>query len=314
MQIGIGREVAVHSNDAEVENRIKHAIRNVSENRLGNALVTGYRDLEEGLRRAKHRDGTELSISYSGKSIEFTLELKDFDYLLLNRVVYMNSNETYSIFTVRDMRMIEGLEHYVGVSGGLTQVLTHVSILQDKNYINTIRLCDLKQEQLVYNALELVRYDALPSSFNLLSHIDFINNYNANMERGDYKRMKIANGTRFELSRKDFAEFIDTLEYGSRSFLYSSNVYQLRLPGFQAAYNPDGLLDNCWNRWGKEQEHIIDSFATSSRFANGSALMAASPDSTKSLIMERDSGEPRLYSYCASEKDHSNCVHPSLRR
>ena len=313
MRMGIYRKAAVHSNDAEVESRIEHAIRNVSESRLGNALLTEYKDLIGGFGRIKHNAGTDLSISYSGKRIEFTLELKNFNYLMEHNV-YMNSNETYSIFTIGDMQMIEGLEHYAGVSGGLTQVLTQVALLQGKNDIDTVMLCDLRQEQLVYNALELVRYDAFPSSLDLLTHIYFINRYNANMERGNYKHMTIKNGTRFELSQDDFAAFVDKLKYGSRSFLYSSNVYQIKVPGFQTAGNSNGLLDNCWNRWGNAQEHIIDSFVSSSRFAEGSAFMAASPDSTKSLVIEKDSGEPRLYSYCASETDHSNCIHPSLRR
>ena len=312
MHMGIYRKAVVHSNDELVEHRIEHSIKSVSESRLGNALLTEYKDLVGGFSRIKHRAGTDLSISYSGRMIEFTLELKNFNYLQEHKV-YVNSNETYSIFTVRDMQMMEGIEHYAGVSGGLTQVLTQVALLQGKNDIDTIKLCDLKQEQLVYNALELVRYDTLPSSLNLINHIDFIDRYNANMERSNYKSMKIKNGTRFELLQDDFAALVDKLKYGSRSFLYSSNVYQFRVQGFQAA-DSDGLLDNCWNRWGNVQERIIGSFASSSRFAEGSALMAASPDSTKSLVIEKDSGEPHLYSYCASETDHSNCIHPSLRR
>ena len=313
MHMGIYRKAAVHSNDEEVESRMERSIRSVSESRLGNALLTEYRGLAYALKKVKRRDGTDLSISYCGKTIEFTLNLRNFNYLNEHRA-YMNSNEAYSIFTARDMRMLEGLEHYAGVSGGLTQVLTQVALLQEKNDISTVKLCDLKQEQLVYNALELVRYDVLPSSFNLLAHIDFINKYNANVDRGYYKRMNIASGTRFELSQNDFAAFLDTLRHGSRSFLYSSNVYQFRVPGFQMADDADGLLDNCWNRWGNVQERIVDSFAASSRFAEGSAFMAASPDSTKSLVIGRDSCGPHLYSYCASETDHSNCIHPSLRR
>ncbi len=313
MHMGIYRKAVVHSNDELVERRVEHSIRSVSESRLGNALLTEYKDLVGRFSRIKHNAGTDLSISYSGGVIEFTLELKNFNYLQEHKV-YVNSNETYSVFTARDMQMMEGIEHYAGVSGGLTQVLTQVALLQGKNDIDTIKLCDLKQEQLVYNALELVRYDALPSSLNLIAHIDFINRYNANMERGDYKHMKIKNGTRFELSQDNFAAFVDKLKYGSRSFLYSSNVYQIKVPGFQIADDADGLLDNCWNRWGNVQERIIGSLASSSRYAEGSALMAASPDSTKSLVIEKDSGEPRLYSYCASETNHSNCIHPSLRR
>ena len=145
MQIERKQEAIVHSSDAEVESRIKRSVRSVSESRLGNALLTEYRGLAYGLKKVKRRDGTDLSISYCGKTIEFTLNLRNFNYLNEHRA-YMNSNEAYSIFTARDMRMLEGLEHYAGVSGGLTQVLTQVALLQEKNDISTVKLCDLKQE------------------------------------------------------------------------------------------------------------------------------------------------------------------------
>ncbi|MEM0149608.1 MAG: hypothetical protein QXW10_01790 [Candidatus Micrarchaeaceae archaeon] len=306
-------DVLVQSSDGAVKQSIEQAIGNVTENSLGNALLTECNYLTGRLRRLKHAEKTDLSIEYSGKSIKFGLELQDFDYFAGDRL-YASSNESYSISTVKDMGMLEGIRDYIGISGGLTQVLTQIAVLQARNDIRTVSLCDINQKQLVYNALELARYDSMPSSFNLVNHIDFNNRYMANIERANYKRIGVGKGTRFELVQSDFREMLDNAVSKSRKFLYSSNVYQFDIPRLRESTGNNSLLDNCWYRWGSEQEKLMDCIASSSVYGKGSVLMAASPDSDKALLMVKERNGLHEYSYCSSAAGHENCVHPSLRR
>ncbi len=306
MIIGKNSRIEIDSTDPKVEELVRHSFRAVQESVLGNTLLTEYKYLRSMLRAQKAKDNCDLSISYEGDRISFSLEK-----MRLNiagwQTIYPTSNESYTIKTIEDMLSLYKIEGYNGVSGGMTQVLTQLSLLQVNNNIFKVELCDINQPQLIYNALQLARYDAMPEQFDLSAHIDFQGRRITSIN--EFGNLSVENGTKFTFHNEPFADLVKNAK-PARQFLYSSNIYEIRLP-LQHGAEPSNLLNNCWTRWGTEIEDILGFISLSKNIRDGSGYMASAPDTSASVIATKEKQDLSVYSYCDASMDHKGCLHQS---
>jgi hypothetical protein len=285
---------------------VSGAIKEVQENRNDNALLLAYKGLNHYLRADDCRDAS-IRIDYRGQRISFRMEARPYFMGEEFKNVYYNSNEGYTKATMDDIAAISGIKSYIGISGGLTQVITQLSALKLKNNIRKATLCDRNGFQLLYNALQLARYDAMPKSINPMWHIKAVDNIEARNAFSNYvEEGKLEMD--FVLQHDTIDKVIGVARRGTH-FIYSSNAF-----GVEVAYGSDGLARNR-NTWEMKSsgDRLIGALESSGNVKPGSAYMAASVNSPAAVILRKDKpdcgSQMPLYSYCSGDKDHSDCVH-----
>jgi len=297
----------VDTKNETIRDKISKALADVQKNRNGNALLFSYKELRPYLRNSMTRYDDDIKIYYKGQRISFSMNARAYFIGGNFKNIYYNSNEGYTKATMDDMMALSGIEDYVGISGGLTQVITHLSALTHKNSIKRVNLYDRNGFQLIYNALQLARYDAIPSSISPMWHIESKDSRESNDVLALY-----GENNRFSM---DFALTHGTLEHAIENaenkmhFVYSSNAFGISIG---KGDGKEARNEDCW----EDQESgsmLVEKLRTSKGFKNGSAYMAASVNRPITVILRKESkheGEMRLYSYCTGSVEHSECVHP----
>lgn len=221
--------------------------------------------------------------------------------------VYDNSNESYSIETIADMGILHGISNYLGISGGLSQVITHLEVLSNNNKINNVVLCDINKNQIVYNMLQLVKFMNFPDSFNPLWHIEG----SSKTDKVATEAYAVPKNTKFVLKNKRVTKAIEEAEHRGKYFLYSSNAYEIKA---RVNYNLNGesFRINCgnslgWNRWPSGY-HLLNSIMSNDNILNGSKYMSSSVGSTKNIILEKDERKMKVYSYDSGYPKGQNII------
>ena len=307
MVLRMNADFEVDTKNETIRDKISKALADVQKNRNGNALLFSYKELRPYLKNSRTRYYEEIKINYEGQRISFSMSARAYFIGGNFKNIYCHSNEGYTKATMDDMMALSGIEDYIGISGGLTQVITHLSALTHKNSIRHVNLYDRNGFQLIYNALQLARYDAMPNSISPMWHVESRDSREANDVLALY-----GENNRFSMN---FALTQDTLEHAvenaenKRHFVYSSNAFEI------AVGKEDGneaRNENCW----QDQESgsmLVEKLRTSRGFENGSAYMAASVNMPITVILRKESryeGRMHLYSYCTGNREHSECVHP----
>ena len=285
-------------------NGILEAIDKVQKNKNDMALLQAYKALEPTF-KASAKDAC-VSIHYKGHCISFKMEVHP--YLIGGdfKNVYYRSNETYTHQTMLDISSFSGIGNYIGISGGLTQNITLLSALRLKNRIKSTTLCDRNGFQLLYNALQLARYDAMPKSINPLWHIKTVDSIEARNAFALYMEEKL---------KMDFVLKHDTLDNiigmarRDSHFIYSSNAF-----GVEVEFE-NGAIARNRNAW--ETQHsgakLVGTLEKSDNVKSGSVYMAASVNSPAAVLLRKDKPDGELamplYSYCSGDGSHSDCVH-----
>ncbi|MEM3883832.1 MAG: hypothetical protein QXT94_02755 [Methanothrix sp.] len=296
----------VETENATIRGKISKALTDVQSNRNGNALLASYRELRPYLRNNGNRYKDQIRINYEGQRISFSMSARAYFIGGNFKVVYYNSNEGYTKATMDDMMALSGIESYIGISGGLTQVITHLSALTHKNGIRCTNLYDRNGFQLIYNALQLARYDAIPSSISPMWHIEAKDSRESNDVLALY-----GENNRFHMN---FVLTHDTIEHGiekaesKRYFVYSSNAFNISVDRKDGR---EARNENCWENQDSGKM-LVEKLGSSSRLKNGSAYMAASVSMPVTIMLRKESRNDdgmHLYSYCTGTNEHAECVH-----
>lgn len=280
------------------------AIGEVQNNRDDNTLLLAYKGLEPPF-RAISKDSC-IGISYSGQRISFRMEVHPYIIGGGFKNVYYRSNETYTNQTMHDIASFSGIENYIGISGGLTQNITILSALRLKNKIKSTTLCDRNGFQLLYNALQLARYDAMPKSINPMWHIKASDNVEASCAFSLYAKEKLE--MNFILKHDTLNSVVDTAR-SDRHFIYSSNAFGVEIESV------DGKLARNRNTWETTTSGsmLVETLENADNVKPGSAYMAASVNSPAAVLLRKDKPEKeiamQLYSYCSGEVVHLECLH-----
>jgi hypothetical protein len=311
--VSINAKIKIETNSDKVYYALRKAFSEISENRNGNALATGFGCLEKTLSEEIGVERDNIKISYNGNAVAFEMDTEpysemDTELYEVNKRreygVYHNSNEEYTKATVDDIGKLSGITNYFGISGGLTQVFTHLSALEKRNRIENVTLCDTNRMQLLYNSMQLVRYDAMNDSINPMWHIKANDSVELRKALFEYGNSSIG-GLRFKLINSDFEKLLDGINPG-KNFIYSSNAYRVSLG--TRAQGEELHTKNCWKD-NKSGERILETLRNSSRIENGSTYMAASVYSSSTIMLRKERNDMRLYSYCYGEPHHDACVH-----
>ncbi len=266
---------------------------------------------------SKRERDPHLCISYQGKRISFEFSTENFKYSndkLASFAMYdstdKHSNETYSNATIEDISGLKGIDSVLVVSGGLTQQLLKVGVLQENNDIRSVTLVDQSEKQLIYNMLQLIAYDAMPERFSAAWHV-------SGAERGS---IRVEEGTTFRLAESSIIDAVADAGSG-RYFIDSSNIYNMILwvvNGTSARHSAPQKceIDSWWEDWWPSGYQFLQTLAGNPNIASGSVYMAASVGSSRAIIQEKRQekrGSRMLeYSYCDGTEHHRTCVHPSI--
>lgn len=303
--VSINARIEIETGSDRVYYALKRAFSEISENRNGNALVTGFGCLKKTLIEEMGAGWDSVKISYNGKTVSFEMDAAPYEADKRHKYgVYYNSNEEYTKSTVDDIGKLYGITGYFGISGGLTQVFTHLSALEKRNHIENVTLCDTNRMQLLYNSLQLVRYDVMKNSINPMWHIKANDSVELRKAFFEYGNSPIS-GLKFKLVNSDFEELLGNINPG-RNFIYSSNAYQVSF-GTQV-HGEELYTENCWED-SKSGGRILEILRRSDRIENGSAYMAASANSSSTIMLRKERNDIGLYSYCYGDSGHTACVH-----
>lgn len=296
----------VETENEVIREKILKALKGAQTNRNEDALIQIYKELRPYLRNNKDRYKEQITINYEGQRISFKMSARAYFIGGDFKSLYYNSNEGYTKATMDDIMALSGIKGYIGISGGLTQVITHMSALTRKNSIELTNLYDRNGFQLIYNALQLARYDAMPNSINPMWHIETKDSIEANEAMAFY-----GENNKFHMN---FVLAHDTLEHGieeaesKRYFVYSSNAFNVsvgRKDGREARN------ENCW----EDQQSgnvLVQKLRGSDKFKELSVYMAASVIMPITVMLRKEGkSDPdmRLYSHCTGPGEHSACVH-----
>jgi hypothetical protein len=296
----------VETENATIRDKVSKALSDVQDNRNGNALLMSYKELRRCLRNNDRRYEKGIKINYEGQRISFRMSARAYFMGGNFKNIYYNSNEGYTKATMDDMAAISGIESYIGISGGLTQVITHLSALTHKNDIKCTNLYDRNGFQLIYNALQLARYDAMPNSISPMWHIEAKDS----MESNDVMALYGENN-RF---RMDFVLTHGTLEHAienaedKRHFIYSSNAFTIAV---DKGDGKEARNEDCWEDQDSGKT-LVEKLRRSKSFKDGSTYMAASVNMPVTIMLRKEgrrADDMRLYSYCTGIGEHAGCVH-----
>ena len=294
--------------DVDASNSLRkgvlEAIDDVQKNKNGNALLLAYKALEPSF-KACAKD-TYMGISYKGRRISFEMEVQPYIIGGNFKNVYYNSNEAYTNQTMRDIASFSGIKNYIGISGGLTQNITILSALRLKNRIRSATLCDRNGFQLLYNALQLARFDAMSASINPMWHIACADNLEMRSAVSLYAEEKIE--MKFILRHSTLNGIVERAN-DDRHFIYSSNAYGVEIE------SDKGMIARNRNTWETPSSGaiLVETLENADNIKPGSAYMAASVNSSAAVLLRKGEigGETAmpLYSYCSGNEVHSECVH-----
>ncbi len=278
-------------------------------------IANRLRHTAPSCRTVPSKDSTYMGVSFSGQRISFDFSTENFKYFRKAdnsaQFHYLydskdgHSNEVYTMQTANDVERIKGIDSYLGVSGGLSQNLLLLSLLQRRNDIREVNLVDKNQQQLMFNLHQMVAYDADHSRFDPSWHLSM----------SPYLYMNIHSGTVFHFKESLIEDAVRRSPAG-RYFIYSSNIYNIVLWVKQSSngkeeeyYKHD--TDTWWLPWWKEGCDFMVSIMGNERIADGSVYMSASCGTTRTILAEKGMGTMREYSYCDGTDFHDGCVHPS---
>lgn len=283
---------------------ILDTIEEVQKNKADNTLLLAYKGLKQHF-KAIPKDAC-IGISYSGQRISFSMEARPYMIGGEFKNVYYCSNEEYTNKTMHDIASFSGIENYIGISGGLTQNITILSALRLRNKIKSVTLCDRNGFQLLYNALQLARYDAIPKSINPMWHIKTFDNIEASCAFSLYAKEKL---------EMNFVLKHDTLNSSvywagrSKHFIYSSNAFGIEIG------SKDGKVASNRNSWeaATSGSMFVETLENADNVKPGSAYMAASVNSPAAVLLRKDKPKwesaMQLYSYCSGDGAHLDCSH-----
>lgn len=296
----------VETENEVIREKILKALKGAQTNRNEDALIQIYKELRPYLRNNKDRYKEQITINYEGQRISFKMSARAYFIGGDFKSLYYNSNEGYTKATMDDIMALSGIKGYIGISGGLTQVITHMSALTRKNCIELTNLYDRNGFQLIYNALQLARYDAMPNSINPMWHIETKDSIEANEAMALY-----GENNKFHMN---FVLAHDTLEHGieeaesKRYFVYSSNAFNVSVGREDGR---EARNENCW----EDQQSgnvLVQKLRGSDKFKELSVYMAASVIMPITVMLRKEGkSDPdmRLYSHCTGPGEHSACVH-----
>jgi hypothetical protein len=313
--------LSIKTENEKLEPLLREAVNKVRDTGAESmTLRTIYKDLREEIHDIRKTGAASLNVSYQGERISFSLDIPTFNYMdrRAYSTTYWESNEAYSANIIKDIGMLEGIDGYIGISGGLSQNMMLIAVLQQGNMIRSVDLCDLNQNQLVYNVLQLVGYDAFPDAFSPLRHIK-------NGEIGTavaaskevYPIYTIKRGTTFRLHATTITHMIEGSRGIGVKFVYSSNAFEVKL---DVISNTEGKntrriscwMDNCWNRWPMAYSKILQPIMGNGKMLEGTVHMAASTVSGRTTLTEKSSSKMLAYAYCDGTSEHTDCIHPSV--
>ncbi|MEM0154452.1 MAG: hypothetical protein QW814_01295 [Methanothrix sp.] len=296
----------VETENATIRDKISKALTYVQNCRNGNTLLMSYSELRPYLRNNKRRYEERIKINFEGQRISFKMSASAYFMGGNFKEIYYNSNEGYTKATMDDMMNLSGIGSYIGISGGLTQIITHLSALTHKNNISCTNLYDRNGFQLIYNALQLARYDAIPSSISPIWHIEAKNSRESNEILAIY-----GENNRFNM---DFVLTHDSLEHAienaknKKYFVYSSNAFGIAI---RDSSGKEAKNENCWED-SESGNALVEKLRKSNNFKNGSTYMAASVNMPITIMLRKEgknANSMRLYSYCSGNGEHAECIH-----
>ena len=316
----IRSDLSIKTENEKLEPLLRKAVNKVLNTGAESMMLrTIYKELREEIYGIRKTGAASLNVSYQGERISFSLDIPTFNYVgRAHSTTYWESNEAYSANIINDIGMLEGIDGYIGISGGLSQNMMLIAVLQQGNRIRSVDLCDLNQNQLVYNMLQLVGYDAFPDAFSPLRHIK-------NGEIGTlvatskevYPIYTIKRGTTFRLHATTITHMIEGSRGIGVKFVYSSNAFEVKL---DVISNTEGKntrriscwMDNCWNRWPMAYSKILQPIMGNGKMLEGTVHMAASTVSGRTTLTEKSSSKMLAYAYCDGTSEHTDCIHPSV--
>ncbi|MCL4404708.1 MAG: hypothetical protein M1544_00855 [Candidatus Marsarchaeota archaeon] len=299
------KELVIETGKAETDLDLSRAFKSAVENRNGNALMVAFREAKKALDQMDK--SAEIEITYSGSTVKFQMRAKPVLGAKFEPAgVYYNSNESYPKAFVDDIAKLEGIETFTGISGGFTQDIMLLSILSASNNIRNATICDINGYQLVYNSMQLYKYDFDKKSVDPLWHIFAQDNIEAREAYANYGNRKIEN-MEFSLVQENLLDAISNAKSG-RHFVYGSNAYGIRIrKGFGGAN--EARNRNAWDNYS-EQKKLTNALESQDNIAKGSVYMGSSVDEKNSLLLRKEKGDKiKLYSYCDGSADHKLCRH-----
>ncbi len=314
-------KISISSNSKEVVETFDNAFKYVESNKSPSTLHDNYYNLKNSMykirKSLKKKDKpVNLSISYEGKHISFDLKLNSFDFIDSKKYtpLYFNSNEVYSLNTFNDLELIDGIDRYLGILGGGTQVLSHLEYLRKNgnNSINNVDLYDINQNQLVYGATQLYRLDKLGwAGFGSLTPAFHLNTKDPTIFES-LKNFEL-NDVHINLNFGSIKDAIVTADKAGKYFIYTSNAYELILNSKLENKNISCRNDNAWNSMDLTKKEILNPIVKKPKIMNGSYYMVTTPSYWKTIIMEKVGKSMLLYSFCDDDgNSNERCVHPSL--
>ncbi len=314
------KNLEVHSNHKDVAEIIEEGINKLDTDELFGSPRLIFRDLREKLwtladRYVAMKEPTSLKVTYNGKR-SVNLQIKDFKLLdpyLYSHDVYYHSNEFYSPYTVKDMELTYGINSYVGIPGGLTQVISQLIFLNNgNNDIRNVTLYDINQNQLFLNTLQLIKLAKQPDYINPLMYVR--PNKPLQGKDGSYEIYKLPQKINFVLKNNDIREGLRKASDKGKYFIYTSNAFEIKLDVTSSiseeAQHFECRNDLGWYKWPAGYE-VLQAISNNENIKNGSMYLSASVESTKALIMEKQSNKMLLYSYSDGGYGTGG-IHPSL--
>lgn len=313
------KNLEVSSNHKDVAEVIERGINKIdADESLGSTRLV-FRDLREKLwpladKYAKRKEKTSIRIAYEGKK-SASLEIKDFKLLdpyLYPHDVYYHSNELYSPYTVRDIELTYGINSYLGIPGGFTQVISQLMFLNNGyNNIRNVTICDINQNQLFLNLVQVVKLDRQPDYVNPLLYVR--PNEALKAEDGSYSIYNLPEKINFTLKDQDIREGLREANNG-KYFIYSSNAFEIKLDVMSNIKEESQHLecsnDFGWYKWPAGYE-VLQAISSNEKIKNGSMYMSASVETTRAVIMEKQKAKMLLYSYSDGSYGDTG-IHPSL--
>ena len=313
----ISDSLRIKADNERLESAMMRSFEKVANGEVGlNSIYSEFKLLRRYIWSADmSRRGKEshLSVSYAGRRVSFEFSTENFKYShdkLPSFGMYetqdKHSNETYSKATIEDISSLHGIDSVLAVSGGLTQQLLKIGVLQEGNDIRNITMVDISERQLLFNMVQLMAYDSMPGKFRAFWH----------MPDAGHRCIRVAEGTKIHLAESTIGNAVESAGTG-RYFIDSSNIYGMVLHGSDRLHTQDTGMhmygnDGYWESWQPEGRRFLSAIADNPKILAGSVYMAASSGSKRAVLQEKSGKDMVGYSYCDGTPAHGTCAYPGV--
>ncbi len=194
---------------------------------------------------------------------------------------YHETNESYSEETVRMLKSVSGITHYLGILGGIDGPLVQIGVLGQSNPLSSVSCIDANSSQTFFGMLRLFEYNLSPTNAikDTLTY------------RGLGADVYARSGKTIDLLLTDITEGIRAVNENGTYFIYLSNVFDLHF-SFKGINNGKlGFeLDNMGFYPDHKTREALDAIMLNPFISDGSYVMIAKPTTTVAILLRKNSG------------------------